>query len=554
MKSKMIFGLLLSISLLAFTHGGARSVSEHKVYLPVVSRPFTALYNLSAPDCDYGGEIKSIEAVDAYTVKFTLCWPDVAFLSKVAFPAFGIQSAVYLQQTGGGGDLLSKPLGSGPYMLKEWVGGEHLTLIPNPNYWGPAPANSEFIIRWNGDADARLAELQAGTADAIDLPDPEDYAAIQADPDLKLMTRGALDIFYLGLNNTFTPFNNEAVRQALAMAIDKQDIIDKYFPAGSLIAEQFVPPSLKPGYIDGFQWYDYDVDAARQLLAQAGFPDGFATTLYYRNVPRAYLPHADLVAQDVQAQLAEIGVTVTLQEMESGAFISAVNNGQLGMFMLGWVADYSDATNFYDPHFTEVSKFFGDVYPDLANAIHAAGQVADPAIRTTLYSAVAALVKQHVPMVPIAHATNVIAYQASVKEAQASPLSDEMFNLMSMPGQDSLTLIQGSEPISLYCSDETDGPTMRPCIHIFDSLYWYKTGTVELVPAAAGSYTVSTDLKTWTFSLKKNLRFSNGWPMNANDVVRTFVVQWNAADPLHTGDTGTFDYFNFYFGKQLNVP
>ena len=82
---------------------------------PTAAPAFTAKYNLSAPDCSYGGEIKSIEATDQYTVKFTLCTPDPAFLSKVAFPVFGIQSAAHLEATGGGGaELLNNPIGTGP--------------------------------------------------------------------------------------------------------------------------------------------------------------------------------------------------------------------------------------------------------------------------------------------------------------------------------------------------------------------------------------------------------------------------------------------------------
>lgn len=92
------------------------------VVQPTAAPAFEAKYNLSAPDCSYGGEMKSIEAVDQYTVKFTLCTPDPAFLSKVAFPAFGLQSAAHLQATGGGGgELLNNPLGTGPYMVKEWA-------------------------------------------------------------------------------------------------------------------------------------------------------------------------------------------------------------------------------------------------------------------------------------------------------------------------------------------------------------------------------------------------------------------------------------------------
>ncbi len=522
---------------------------------PTAAPAFTAKYNLSAPDCSYGGEIKSIEATDQYTVKFTLCTPDPAFLSKVAFPVFGIQSAAHLEATGGGGaELLNNPIGTGPYMVKEWVRGDHLTLVPNPNYWGPAPKNKEFILRWNSEAAARLLELQAGTADVIDNPSPDDFAKIQADTSLKLLPRTGLNVFYLGFNNTHKPFDNEKVRQALAMALDKKRIVDNYYPAGSIPAEQFVPPVMVPGYIDGFKWYDYDVAAAKKLLAEAGFPNGFSTNLSYRDVVRVYLPLPSKVGQEIQSQLAQIGVKVTLEPIESGKFLASVAAGEQGMFMLGWGADYPDPTNFYDFHFTGASKNFGDVYPDLVDAIHAAGQVADPTERTKLYTKVAELVKQHVPMVPVAHGTNGIAYKATVDGAQASPLADEQFNLMSVPGQDQLNFIQNGEPISLYCADETDGETLRPCYHIFDTLYWYKPETTELVPAAADSYQVNKDLTEWTFSLNKNAKFSDGTPMDANDVVETFVVMWDASNPLHKGNTGVFEYFSGYFAKQLNAP
>jgi ABC-type transport system substrate-binding protein len=515
---------------------------------------WTAKYNLSAPDCSYGGEMKSIEAVDQYTVKFTLCTPDPAFLSKVAFPVYGIQSAAHLEATGGGGDLLNQPLGTGPYMLKEWVRGDHISLVPNPNFWGPAPKNKELIMRWNPEAAARLLELQAGTADSIDNPSPDDFAKIQADPTLKLLPRAGLNVFYLGMNDTIKPFDNEKVRQAVAMAIDKKRIVDNYYPAGSIPAEQFVPPSMVPGYIDGYKWYDYDAAAAKKLLADAGFPNGFNVTLTYRDVVRVYLPLPGKVAQEIQSQLAQVGIKVTVKPVESGAFLAEVAAGKDPLFMLGWGADYPDPTNFYDFHFTGASKNFGTPFPDLIDAIHAAGQVADPAQRTTLYAKVAELVKQHVPMVPIAHGTNGIAYKATVENPEASPLADEQFNLMDVPGQDQFVWIQNGEPISLYAGDETDGETLRACYQIFDTLYWYKPGTTELQPWLAASYTVSPDLKEYTFTLRKDAKFSDGTALDANDVVETFVVQWDASNPLHKGNTGVFEYFSGYFAKQLNAP
>ena len=514
---------------------------------------WTPKYNLSAPDCSYGGEIKAIEAVDQYTVKFTLCNPDPAFLSKVAFAAFGIQSAAYLEKTGGTGDILSQPLGSGPYMLKEWVRGDHITLVPNPNYRGGQPKNKELIIRWNKEAAARLLEIQAGTADCIDTPSPDDFDKIKADPNLVLLTRSPLNVFYLGMNDTKKPFDNEKVRQAVAMAIDRKRIVDNYYPAGSIPAEQFIPPALVPGYVEGYKWYDYDPEGAKKLLAEAGYPNGFETTLSYRDVVRVYLPMPGKVAQEIQSQLAQVGIKATLTPIESGAFLASVAAGEQPLFMNGWGADYPDPTNFYDFHFTGASKNFGTPFPDVIEAIHAAGYNPDPAERTKLYAKVAELIKLHAPMVPIAHGSNGIVYKASVVNPEASPLQDEQFQYMYVPGQDQFVQIQAGEPISLYCSDETDGESMRACIQIFDYLYWYKPGTTELVPSVADSYTVNKDLTEWTFKLNPNNKFSDGTPLDANDVVLTFVVQWDAKNPLHTGNTGVFEYFNGYFAKQLNA-
>ena len=255
-------------------------------------------------------------------------------------------------------------------------------------------------------------------------------------------------------------------------------------------------------------------------------PNGFSTNLFLsRRRTRVPAIAEQGAARRSSLNLAQIGVKVTLEPIKSGKFLASVAAGEQGMFMLGWGADYPDPTNFYDFHFTGASKNFGDVYPDLVDAIHAAGQVADPTERTKLYSKVAELVKQHVRIVPVAHGTNGIAYKATVDGAQASPLADEQFNLMSVPGQDQLNFIQNGEPIRLYCADQTDGET---CVPATTSLT-RSTGTSPnngARVAAADSYQVGGPTE-WTFSLNKNAKFSDGTPMDANDVVETFVVMWD---------------------------
>jgi len=480
--------------------------------------------------------------------------PDPAFLPKIAFGPFEIHSAKQLEATGGGGAILDTPLGTGPYMVKEWVRGDHLTLVPNPNYWGEAPKNKEVVMRWNAEAAARLLELQAGTADAMDNASPDDFAAIQADPALKLIPRPPTNILYLGMNNTHKPFDNEKVRQAVAMALDKQRFVDNYFPEGSTTAEQFMPPAVQPGYTEGLKWYGRDVEAAKALLAEAGYPNGFDVTVSYRDVVRAYQPLVSKLAQEFQSQLAQIGIRVQLKVMESGAFLAAVSAGQEPMFILGWMQDYTDATDWVDYHFTGASDDFGVPYPDLVDAIHAAAQEANPAKRAELYVTVNELIKKHVPMVPVAHGANAIVYSAKVEGAHASALNNEEFRVMSIAGKDQIVWLQNAEPITLFGNDETDGETFRATNQIFDTLYWYKVGTTELVPSLAESYEVNDTLTEWTFKLRKDVKFSDGTPFDANDVVATFVAMWDAKSSMHKGNTGVFEYFGGFFGGFLNAP
>ena len=341
--------------------------------------PFEAL-SFSAPDCEYGGEFKTIEAVDALTVRFELCVPDVAFRSKVAFSAFGIHSSDYLEETGGGGDaLISNPVGTGPYMLEQWDRGNQLTHDANPSYWGEPAIAETLVFRWSTEAAQRLVELQSGSVDGIDNIGPEDFATVANDPTCALIERPALNIFYIGFNNTFPPLDNEQVRQALAMAIDKQRIIDNFYPAGSSVAEQFLPAAISA--TPRATWYEYNLQTARDMLAAAGFPDGFDIELSYRDVVRGYLPQPAVVAVDIQAQLAEIGVNVTLNVMESGAFIDAADAGELPMHLLGWGADYPDATNFLDYHFGAGSDQFGNQFDEITGRCSPRRALADQAER-----------------------------------------------------------------------------------------------------------------------------------------------------------------------------
>ncbi len=502
----------------------------------------------------YTGNIAKIEAVDERTVTFTLCSPDVAFPAKVAFSAFGIHPSEYLEETSGGGDLIENPIGTGPYKVEAWERGTQLVLTANEDYWGEAPAIPTIIFRWSDEANQRLVELQSGTVDGIDNVGTDDFPTVEGDDSLQLIPRDPLNVFYVGFNVDREPFTNELVRQAIGYALDKERIVDNFYPRGSVAATQFLPSAI-PGAVDGFEGYTYDPDQARALLAEAGFPNGFETTLSLRDVVRGYLPSPVQVATDIQAQLAEVGITVTLDVQESGTFIDNANSGNLGMHLLGWGADYPDATNFLDFHFGGgASPQFGTGFPDIHEVLADAASLAEQDARDELYSEAADLIMQHAPMIPIAHGGSGVAYKAEVEGAHSSPLSNEQFAAMSLEGADQFVWMQNAEPLGLYCADETDGESLRACEQINESLLSYEVGGVETQPGLAEEFESNDDLTEWTFTLREGVTFHDGSALDANDVVMSYAVQWDAEDPLHVGREGLFTYFSALFGGFLNPP
>ena len=432
--------------------------------------------------------------------------------------------------------------------------GNQLVLTRNDDYWGTKALAKTLVFQWNSEAAQRLVQLQSGTADGIDNVGTDDFDTVKNDANLALVERPGLNIMYVGFNVDQKPFDNEMVRQAIGYALDKNRIVANFYPKGSTAATQFLPSAI-PGYDPSATGFTQDIAKAKDLLTQAGYPDGFETTLSYRDVVRGYLPQPTVVAQDLQDQLAQVGIKVTLDKQESGTFVDNTTAGKVPFFLFGWGADYPDATNFYDYHFNNPGLAqFGTQFADISALLTQAASKPDQASRDPLYAQVAALLQQHAPMIPVANGGSATAYKASVQNPQASPLSNEVFAVTATPGQDQFVWVQNAEPNGLYCADESDGETLRACEQIGESLLAYKVNGTEVEPSLAESFTSTPDLKEWTFKLRPGVKFSNGAALTANDVVKTYRVQWDAADPLHTGRTGDFTYFPGLFGGFVNAP
>ena len=507
--------------------------------------------SVAAADCDYGGKIGSIEATGQYEVTFNLCSADPAFLEKIAFTPFGIQPEEYIASTGGTGALLEAPIGTGPYQVQEWVRGEQVIYTRFDDYWGEAPAAETAILRWATESAARLQELQAGTADMITSVNPDDQVVIEADPNLVLLPDANPNIFYIGFTNNFAPFDDVEVRKAIAMGIDRQRIVDTFYPAGSEVASHFTPCSI-PNGCAGESWYDFDLDAARQALADAGYPDGFETKIFYRDVTRTYLPQVSSVAQDIQAQFADLGITAEVVVMESGEFIAEASAGNLdGIHLLGWGADYPHITNFLDFHFGEANTQFGASYPEVYTHLQEGSKIGDVAVAAPIYEAANNAIKEVVPMIPVAHSAASDAAQASLGGAYTPPFGATQFQFLD-PGKDTLVFVQNAEPISLYCADETDGESLTPCQQVVETLLEYGQDSGLTQPELATSCEANDDLSVWTCTLREGVSFHDGSSFDANDVIASWAAGIDAESPYHVGNTGTFFYYEYLWDSFIN--
>jgi ABC-type transport system substrate-binding protein len=223
------------------------------------------------------------------------------------------------------------------------------------------------------------------------------------------------------------------------------------------------------------------------------------------------------------------------------------------MYLLGWGADFPDVTNFLDVHFGNgANSGMGPKFDDITGLLAQGAGEGDPAARLQIYAQANDAIRTHVPMVPLLHGGSATAWLADVEGAHSSPIGSEYMYTVKPGDRDQLVWMQNAEPSGLYCGDESDGDALRTCEQIFDSLYNYETGGLEPVPALASECKPNDTLDVWTCTLRSGVKFQQGGELDANDVVDSFAVQWDAAHPLHVGNSGANWYWPYLFGGCLN--
>jgi peptide/nickel transport system substrate-binding protein len=281
-----------------------------------------------------GDLIVHADVVDASTVRIALKNPYALLPEMLATWPVPIVSPTAVRKLGD--QFALQPVGSGPYRLGEWVKGDHITLVANPEYWGGAPPIDRAIFKVVPDTSSRLLELKRGSGDFLEGMTPDQRDAVVSDPNLTLLTKPCSCIGYVAINDQKKPFDNVLVRRALNYAIDRETIM-RTIEGGLGVVAQSMLPSWMPGYNPNVAKYPYDPAKAKALLAQAGFPSGFSTDLWTFNAERAYLPNVLQVAQRVQSDLAAVGVNAKLTVMDLSVYFGAINSLKGTLTMKGWI-------------------------------------------------------------------------------------------------------------------------------------------------------------------------------------------------------------------------
>ena len=292
-------------------------------------------------------ELSGITTPDDHTVVINLSQPDATFLQIVAINfAFAVPREEVEKY---GLDFGRNPVGTGAYKMTEWSLGQRVVFERNADYFREgAPFLDKITFEVGQDPSVALLRLKRGEVDVLgDGIPPANFLQEVADPANQgmIVEGGLLHTGYITMNTTKAPFDNKLVRQAVNMAINKERII-RIVNGRASIANQPLPPAM-PGYDTSYKGYAFDPGKAKQLLAEAGYPDGFATELYAMNTdpnPR--------IAQAFQQDLAAVGIKAEIKSLAQATVIDAGGEGTAPMLWSGgmaWIADYPDPSNFYGP-------------------------------------------------------------------------------------------------------------------------------------------------------------------------------------------------------------
>ncbi|KGX83619.1 ABC transporter substrate-binding protein [Pontibacillus marinus] len=365
------------------------------------------------------GLIEKVEAVDEYTVKFTLKEPNAPFIQTLAMPPFGIASPDAIEKHGE--NYFKNPVGTGPFKFESWTRGDRIELSRNDDFWGQKAGVKNLTFRVIPDNGARFMELQSGSIDLMLGLNPQDLEPAENADGLQVFRRPSMNVGYMAMNTDKEgPLADRKVRQAINLAVDKKELI-KLFEGLGKSAKNPMPPSLW-GYNDDIDPYGYDVEKAKTLLAEAGYGDGIDITLYTMPNPRPYMPQPKVTAQAIQQMLKEANINVEIVENDWETHLEVTQNGEHDMALLGWTGDNGDPDNFLyvllDKDNAKVGSAGNIAFyknDEVHDLLKSAQSEMEQSKRAEKYKKAQEIIHKDAPWLPIAHTTPPLVGKDNIK-------------------------------------------------------------------------------------------------------------------------------------------
>lgn len=364
--------------------------------------------------------------VDDYTYKLALKYPFAPMLANLTVGATAIVNEKATKELGD--EMTFKPVGTGPYTLADWKRGDQIELTKNKKYWGEAAGLKNLVFRFITESTTRGVEIETGSVDIALNIAPVDIERMEGNQSVKLVRNLNLTTDYVGFNASKKPFADVRVRQAIAHALNIPSIQEVAYMGTGIPAKGLMAPSVW-GSSDDIKTLEYDPAKAKQLLAAAGYPDGFKTTIWTNDLQL----RLD-IAEMVQNQLKEVGIDAEIQVVEWAQYLVAVENKTLDIYILGIGASTGDADTLYS-QFYSTSHFSGNTghykNKEADALLDATRSETDPEKRLEAIKVAHQFLVNQAPWVPVSHGETITAVRSDVMGFTNHPVGGHDFSVVT---------------------------------------------------------------------------------------------------------------------------
>jgi peptide/nickel transport system substrate-binding protein len=376
--------------------------------------------------------VKSTRAVNDSTFEVRLHARDATFLNLISMNFMGIVSPTAVKRYNE--TFFKNPVGTGAFRFVSWDDEGTVITVANENYWGGRPFLDTIVFKPIPNAKLRWTLLKAGEISMMGVPDQSDIPEIQNTPGVQYSQQPGINVAYMAMNMTKKPFDNLKVREAIVYAINRDKIVKEVYAQLGRAAKNPIPPSLL-GYKEDIPFTPYDPAKAKQLLTEAGFPNGFKCALWTLPVTREYMPNGKLAAELIQKDLLAVGIETNLIIYPFEEYLTRRGNAEHDLIISGWVGDAPDPHFFFYPLLDKSSAekrpsnnaaFYKS--EEMHQLILKGKETIDPVERSNVYKKACEVFNKDLPWFVIAHALAMVPMRDNVKNFQPHSSSVRKFD------------------------------------------------------------------------------------------------------------------------------